>query len=229
MATTPELVSMAQQFTGLPMDSLIGAPLIAAAEANKQMSITQTKFLLETCFKYTKGNPNNQPPIPESYEPIMINMSLNRSHVQSGQGTEENPSNVTRSTIDFAVPLLTLIPISSLAVDNVDINFNMEVKSSFAEDNDREASSKTAGEASLEAKVGWGPFSAKITGHVSHEAQNSSSYKSHYQKSNQATYDLKINAKQLPIPEGVGVIIQAFTRSITPLENAETVPAPSEG
>ena len=28
------LVSMAQQFTGLPMDALIGAPLNAAADAN---------------------------------------------------------------------------------------------------------------------------------------------------------------------------------------------------
>lgn len=44
------LVSMAQQFSGLPIKSLIGAPLIAAAEANSKMALTQTQFLLSTCF-----------------------------------------------------------------------------------------------------------------------------------------------------------------------------------
>ena len=41
---------MAQQFTGLPMEDLIGGPLNASAKANAAMALTQTKFLLETCF-----------------------------------------------------------------------------------------------------------------------------------------------------------------------------------
>lgn len=45
-----ELVSMAQQFTGLPMEDLIGGPLNAAAKANAAMALTQTRFLIETCF-----------------------------------------------------------------------------------------------------------------------------------------------------------------------------------
>ncbi len=45
-----ELLSMAQQFTGLPMEDLIGGPLNASAKANAAMALTQTKFLLETCF-----------------------------------------------------------------------------------------------------------------------------------------------------------------------------------
>ena len=44
------LVSMAQQFTGLPMDALIGGPLNAAAKANASMAVTQTKFIIDTGF-----------------------------------------------------------------------------------------------------------------------------------------------------------------------------------
>ena len=44
------LVSMAEQFTGLPMKDLIGGPLSAAAEANNMMSVNQTRFLLATAF-----------------------------------------------------------------------------------------------------------------------------------------------------------------------------------
>ena len=44
------LISMAQQFSGLPIKALIGAPLLAAAEANSKMALSQTQFLLSTCF-----------------------------------------------------------------------------------------------------------------------------------------------------------------------------------
>ncbi|MGH1337033.1 MAG: hypothetical protein ACRBFS_12990 [Aureispira sp.] len=49
MADSKSLISMAQQFSGLPMQGLIGAPLMAAPEANNAMAITQTHFILATC------------------------------------------------------------------------------------------------------------------------------------------------------------------------------------
>jgi hypothetical protein len=45
-----DLLSISQQFSGLPMDALIGGPLNAAARANAAMALTQTKFMLDTCF-----------------------------------------------------------------------------------------------------------------------------------------------------------------------------------
>ena len=39
--TEKELLSMAQQFTGLPMEDLIGGPLNASAKANAAMALTQ--------------------------------------------------------------------------------------------------------------------------------------------------------------------------------------------
>jgi hypothetical protein len=45
---SPALLSMAQEFQGLPMSSLIGGPLNAAAQANSSMAMNQVKFLLDT-------------------------------------------------------------------------------------------------------------------------------------------------------------------------------------
>ena len=45
-----ELANIAQQFSGLPMESLIGGPLVAAAEANSRMAQAQVDFMLSTCF-----------------------------------------------------------------------------------------------------------------------------------------------------------------------------------
>ena len=56
------LLSMSQQFSGLPMESLIGGPLNAAAKANSAMALTQTMFMLDTCFKKKNisGSENNR-------------------------------------------------------------------------------------------------------------------------------------------------------------------------
>ena len=72
------LLSMSQQFSGLPMESLIGGPLNAAAKANSAMALTQTMFMLDTCFNMAKEDKDGKT-IPTQYEPIMIDMILTRS------------------------------------------------------------------------------------------------------------------------------------------------------
>ena len=71
---SPPLVSMAEQFTGLPMQDLIGAPLRAAADANAMMAVTQTQFLLNTAFARTTDATTKL----DTYAPIMIQMTLTR-------------------------------------------------------------------------------------------------------------------------------------------------------
>ena len=155
------LLSMSQQFSGLPMESLIGGPLNAAAKANSAMALTQTKFTL---------------------------------------------------------PLLTILPINSLAVETVDINFEMEVKSSFSEDDNQAKESETTGEGSFETKIGWGLLSTTIKGSASYSSKDSSSHNTHYEKSNSAKYTVNVHAGQLPLPKGVNTIIEAFTQAIQPIE-----------
>jgi len=213
-----ELVSMAQQFTGLPMDSLIGGPLNAAAKANAAMAITQTKFMLDTCFSKAKDS--------EDYTPIMIKMSLTRGVIQpqgaDDQGNVQAPK-IEEVTTTFNLPLLTIIPLNSLGVDDVNITFEMEVKSSFSEENSQESETKVAAEASFEVKVGWGPVSATVRGSASYDHRDSSTHSTHYQKSNSAKYTVSVHAGQLPLPKGVNTIIEAFAQSIQPIE----MPAPA--
>ncbi len=200
------LVSMAQQFSGLPIKSLISAPLLAGAEANAKMAITQTQFLLSTCFNVTGDEKS------KDYDPIMINMTLTRSVIKP-DGTAGDPVK-TR----FDLPLLTIMPLNSLAVDDVTVKFDMEVKSSFSNDKETSSESESAAEGSFSAKVGYGCFSAEVSGSVSASSKNSSSEKSHYEKSNSAKYEINAHAGQLPLPEGVTTIIHAFSQCIAPIQ-----------
>ena len=207
------LVSMAQQFSGLPMDSLIGGPLNAAAKANSAMALTQTKFMLDTCFQNTgdKGQ--------EKLTPIMIDMTLTRGVLTPTTATDgSNDTKIQSVETNFRLPLLTIIPLNSLAVETVDINFEMEVKSSYGEEESQESATKRAGEVSFEAKFGYGPFSASVQGSASYSQEDKKSSSSHYEKSNSAKYTVNVHAGQLPLPKGVTTIIEAYAQSIQPIE-----------
>jgi hypothetical protein len=214
--TGPALVSMAQQFTGLPMKALIGGPLNAAAEANAMMAVTQTKFMLDTCFiapKKSKDGTTGE----NTLTPILVTMQIKRGviddNVEKGQ-----PPEITSVTTEFDIPLLTLIPLNSLGVTDVNITFDMEVKSSYTSETSSSTSSSLSEQGSFEAKFGWGPFSVEVKGSVSHDEKSTSSQSASYKKSNSAKYTVDVTAGQLPLPDGVTTIIQAFTNSISPIE-----------
>jgi hypothetical protein len=268
------LVSMAQQFSGLPMPALIGGPLKAAAEANSMMAVTFTTFMLDTCFAQvqvaeqpkvvgTLADLTADPIIPGivgsplipahvQYQPVMITMSLTRAVLTPGLpaapavaavaavaadptttpptpptpaisavagvvAQTAQPAIIQNFTTAFNLPLLTIMPLNSLAVETVDINFVMEVKSSFSDEQSKESVKQVKGESSFEAKVGYGPFSASIKGSASYDRKDTSSSKQHYEKSNSATYTVGVHAGQLPLPAGVPVILEAFASAIQPI------------
>ena len=221
------LLSMSQQFSGLPMESLIGGPLNAAAKANSAMALTQTRFMLDTCFNMAKEDKDGKT-IPTQYEPIMIDMILTRSVISEDK---DGKVSVTPASTKFTLPLLTILPINSLAVETVDINFEMEVKSSFSEDDNKTSESASSGSGSFETKLGWGPLSVSIKGSSSYSSKDSATHNTHYEKSNSAKYTVNVHAGQLPLPKGVNTIIEAFTQAIQPIEltpasSTPTPPAP---
>ncbi|HEX4496100.1 MAG TPA: DUF2589 domain-containing protein [Thermoanaerobaculia bacterium] len=206
---TPDLVSMAEQFTGLPMSDLIGGPLNAAATANGMMAATQTKFLLDTAFKYKKDS--------ETYEPIMIKMTLIRGVLVPKAGDEPGDPEIKQFETTFDLPLLTILPLNSLAVDDVTIRFDMEVKSSYSEATSAKTEEKVATAGTFSAKFGYGPFSAEVTGSASYDSATANTRDTHYEKSNSAQYSVSVHAGQLPLPEGVKTIITAFAATIQPI------------
>ena len=212
--TDRALVSMAQQFSGLPMDSLIGGPLNAAANANSAMAMTQTKFMLDTCFKKVVIDDAT------TYEPILIDMKLTRGVITPADrdaNSSEQDTDIKPVVTAFKLPLLTIVPINSLGVDNVDVTFEMEVKSSFSEEQSRTTENNIQASAEWEVKAGWGPVSASVKGTASYDHKDSSTHNTHYEKSNSAKYTVNVHAGQLPVPKGVNTIIEAFSKSIEPI------------
>lgn len=200
-------LDMSQQLSGLPMKDLISSPLTAASDANAHMALTQTKFMLETCFEKTGEDKTGE----DIRKPIMITLEVSRPVINS-QGV---PQNDTKSSLKL--PLLTILPLNSLAVTSVDVSFEMEVKSSTSNETSSSKSDESEGNGGFDAKIGYGLFSASVTGSISTTSKSDSSASEHYKKSNSATYTVNVKAEQLPLPEGVNTIILAYTKAIEPI------------
>jgi hypothetical protein len=219
----PQLLSMSRQFSGLPIENLIGTPLNAAATANASMAKTQTRFLMETCFnKKTSGTGQDEI---TTYEPIMIDMKLTRTIIsetitEKKEGDKETStitSTPSSSITDFKLPILTILPLNSLAVLSAEVDFTMEVKSSYDKKTSNSTDTNVGGKGTFSATVGVGPFSATVSGSVSYSQKDTSSEETHYKKSNSASYTINVKAGQIPLPKGVTTIIDAYTNAIAPI------------
>lgn len=217
-APGPALLSMAQEFNGLPMDSLIGAPLNAAAQANSSMAMTQVNFMMHTCFQDTPNATGDN----YSITPIMINMTLTRGVLSTNDSGDVEVQKVDTT---FDLPLLTIVPLNSLAVETADVTFEMEAKSSFSQKAQQTSSSTTKAGAKLSGGASFlgGLIHVSVSGNLSYDKTDTSSFSTHYQKSNSAKYTVNVHAGQLPLPKGVNTIIEAFTKAIAPIE----MPTPS--
>lgn len=106
------------EFSGSPIDDLIGYPLVAMAKAQSMMAKEQLRSLLEICFNYNNG----------VYEPSLLQMMVTRSMIKPGDLPGDVPEVIQESNF-FYVPVITIFPISSLGIDNAEFDFNIELTS----------------------------------------------------------------------------------------------------
>ena len=106
------------------------------------------------------------------------------------------------------VPMLAIVNVPNLSIQKVDINFEMEVKSSFSQVEKQDSS----GSFSAEAKIGWGIFSAKV--HV--QGAVSSSKETTRKSDNSAKYSVSVHAEDKGMPEGLARVLDIMQSAAAP-------------
>lgn len=177
-------MAIAEQFAGLEMDKLIGAPLTAAADASIQLANSTADFINRVGFD--------------------ANGSLRTVSFgyQSHSVNEDGTSNLDEMKVD--VPMLAIVPIPNLQVDEVNILFDMEVKQS-----EKSESSLDMG-AQINATVGFGPVKVSVTGSVSAHQSNTRS------SDNSAKYHVDVRATNHGIPEGLARVLDMMAANVAP-------------
>lgn len=196
------LVNMSQQFQGLPMGDLIGAPLGAACDAQVKLAQSTADFIRTVGFVEKEGGGSETRTADFSFKRPVIN--------PDGTAGEEE--------VSMAVPLLAIVKVPNLGVSTVDITFDMEVKSSFAE--------KTSKDSAMEYEVNTGlkigPFSmsAKVSGSVTSHSENTRT------SDNSARYTVNLKAEDKGMPEGLARVMDILQTACEPRVRQLNPPAP---
>lgn len=177
---------MGEEFRGLPMESLIGAPLKAASQANLLLAKSTSDFIDAVGFNTNKGGNKTVKTAQFSY------------NVKDKQGDDKQ--------VDLKIPTLSIVQIPSLKVDLIDITFDMEVKSSEEE----KSSNDKTGSFSVDASSGWGPvkLDAKVSGSISTHKENTRS------TDKSAKYHVQVRATDSGISEGLSRVLDIMNESI---------------
>lgn len=138
---------IASNFSNLPMETLIAAPLVAASNANLLLANATYDFIKNVWFEAGDGN-----------KPRLLSFDLARSD-ENGQPL---PGKVT-------APLAALLETPNLMVSSIDVDFTMEVKDVAT--NKVDLGAKT----DLTASAGLGWWSAKLTGSITASSSQSRS------------------------------------------------------
>ena len=173
---------------GLPMDELIGAPMVSVVGAQRDLAQVMIGYVNEVGYA-EQG----------SEEARMLKFKMDKPVIRD-DGT------VSKTEMEFQAPVLGLLPMPSLLVDHVTIDFQMEVTAAES------SNSKTEAEAKVSASGGFGCFKASVTGKVSTSKENTRS-------TNQtAKYQIHVEANQQPQTECMAKLMDMFASCTEPVE-----------
>lgn len=175
--------------TGIPIDYLVSTPLMAAARSNIALAQAMQQFVMEIAF--VDGNPAQT-------QNIVFN--LVRPY------TEPLTGNISTQTIQVTCPLLGLVPIPALLVDNVTIDFTTSI----------DLSSATTLSVGASATAGYNGAAFTMSGGVTASAD-------HMRSSNQsATYTFHVAADQQPATEGMNKLMDVMASCIVPIPSGSS-------
>ena len=167
----------------LPLDRMIGGPLRAMITAQIQASKAYAEFLMSVCIQDGKA--------------VNVQFDYDETIVDS----EGNFKGVVKKTM--RIPLLAAITHPNICIEEGTIDFELEVSQS------EESHSETSAEGGFEAKLGWGPFSVKVHGKVSHKSEQTR------KTDTRAKYSIHTAIKRQGPPEALSRVIDFLTDAAT--------------
>lgn len=174
-APSTDLVS---ELNNIDFRKMIGGPLQAAVDAQVASSLATVDFINKVGFTGEEG----------SRELVMVDFSHTRKEVDA-EGNE------VPTEINVRVPLLAMLPIPSLRIEHVIIDFNVKLNSV------QSASTSDALGVNAEVKGGWGPVSFKVSASYQRKTATNVEVKKEY------ALNVNVKAVQDEMPAGLAKIL----------------------
>jgi hypothetical protein len=195
-------MTISDQFRGLPMGDLVGAPLMAACEAQVRLAQSTADFISKVGFEHDANGVATDKSRTSDFKFMRP--------VQQDDGTWKDEE------VSMSVPLLAIVKVPTLAVEDVNVTFDMEVKAS--------TNDKNAVDSKTDFSASWGGFGAKVavSGSVSTHKENTRS------SDNSAKYHVNVQARDAGMPEGLARVMDILQTAVVPKTNAAPAPVPAQ-
>ena len=176
-----------KELSSIDFASMIGGPLTAVVSAQTQAAKASVDFIKEIGFSKDDNGKQSLNNVKFSY-------------------TKASRDENMRDNVELVVPLLTIVPIPYIRVEDTTIEFNAKINSVATQ----ESSSSLGVDASLSAKHGWGLGGVKLKVNTSYQKSNKSGSKE------TKTYSLavRVHAVQDEIPAGMEKVLNILEESI---------------
>jgi len=175
------------ELNNIDFRKMIGGPLQAAVDAQVASSLATVDFITKVGFSAPVDADGN--PIPGAERDlVMVDFSHTRKDVDA-DGTAVDKD------VHVKVPLLAMLPIPSLRIEHVIVDFNVKLNSV--------ESSSTSDELGVKAELGvaWGPVSFKVSGSYQRRTATNVEVKKEY------ALNVNVKAVQDEIPAGLERIL----------------------
>ncbi|AHK14864.1 MAG: DUF2589 domain-containing protein [Thalassolituus sp.] len=190
-------MAIGDELSSIDFKSMIGGPLDAVVRAQAQSAQTSVDFIKSVGFEQ------------DTNIPTMVTFSYMKPiETTDAQGAVT----VTPTKYDLTVPILTMLPIPFIRVEETTIDFNAKINSV------QESTTTSSHDlnTSLSAKGGWGPVSVKLSASYSYKKSTSASSKT------ERTYSLAIHVRavQDELPAGTEKLLGILENAIKEVPSA---------
>lgn len=196
--------------TQLPFGNIIGAPMKAAIEAQALAARSTIEFIQTVGFV----NQDDDALFPA------IDQTTGKTAVGSDFGEvrtvtfkyQQQSVNGTETEATLTVPLLTIVPIPFLRIDEMTIDFMAKMTEEYKHKNSATSSLDIATNAKFEFKSFWSPVTANFNVAVSSKHSATSENSSRF--STEATMSVHVRAVQDSMPGGLAKVLQILENAI---------------
>ena len=186
------------QLAALPFGNIIGGPLVAAVEAQAKAARSTVDFIQSV-----------------AYTPLPVN----------DQGETDQNAQRTLQTVEFvyqsgdknvtlSVPLLVIVPIPYIQIDDMTIQFKANISAETASQDTTTQSTTKNINANVTGKYGWGPAKVEASFSAAYSAKKDSTSAANSKYAVEYTMDIYIHAVQDDIPAGMQKVLNILNDSI---------------
>ena len=178
--------SVVDQFVGVPIESLICGPIVAAAKGQQELTAVYIDGIKK--LAYDKDGKTNT-----------LHFEYDRPIVNADKS-------VGTKTFKLDAPLISLVPVPAFTMNELTVDFLMEVKDTQMQDD------KTHEDVSTDVSYNsWFGLDVSITGNISSDSERKR------QTDSSATYKIHARAVQQPPSEGMAKLTSLFAQAMEPL------------